>query len=172
MQHTDRAIIMASPSFIADTGFAMSELIGRNCRFFQGSKTSSEQLYHMSKSLAFGTALHCVCANYRKDGTEFVADLLFIPMRSRDDQSGYPRYYLAIRDSPGSLRNERLKQDPPPPFNDKNIWHSYNMQQGSQHATTMQQAMEMQREIPLELREQYQHQLSSSLLNKQQRIFP
>ncbi len=67
----DDPIVFCNTSFEKLTGYPSHEIIGRNCRFLQGPKTSRRQLDRLKEALAREEVAVIELLNYRKDGSTF-----------------------------------------------------------------------------------------------------
>ncbi|EPB85277.1 hypothetical protein HMPREF1544_07958 [Mucor circinelloides 1006PhL] len=87
----DFPLVYASPMFERLTGYAPSEVIGRNCRFLQapdgrvaiGSRrkyTDNTTVYHIKTHMVQGKESQSSIINYRKTGQPFVNLLTVIPI--------------------------------------------------------------------------------------------
>jgi len=90
----DTPIIYCNPAFEKITGYSREEIIGKNCRFLQGSDTDTQTLEQIRKSLKEGTECQVVLKNYRKDGTAFWHELKISPIR---DASGCLTHFISIQ---------------------------------------------------------------------------
>nr|AML78940.1 putative LOV domain-containing protein [Itea virginica] len=81
----DFPIMYASAGFFKMTGYTSKEVIGRNCRFLQGSDTDSEELAKIRESLQAGNSYCGRLLNYKKDGTPFWNLLTIAPIK---DETG------------------------------------------------------------------------------------
>ncbi|GMG98207.1 hypothetical protein Nepgr_000047 [Nepenthes gracilis] len=77
----DYPIMYASQGFFNMTGYNSKEVIGRNCRFLQGSDTDSEELVKIRDALQNGTNYCGRILNYKKDGTPFWNLLTIAPIK-------------------------------------------------------------------------------------------
>lgn len=86
-----QAIIYASASFTAMTGYGQAELLGRNCRFLQGPGTDADTVRVMRDVLTSEESFDGEILNYRKNGSPFWTALKIIPMRvgTRDAVTHY-----------------------------------------------------------------------------------
>jgi PAS domain S-box-containing protein len=73
-------MIYVNPSFERITGYSAAEVIGRDCRFLQGSDRNQIGLLDLRKAIAERRECHSVLLNYRKDGTPFWNDLYVAPV--------------------------------------------------------------------------------------------
>lgn len=90
----DNPIIYASPQFFAATGYDNKAVIGKNCRFLQGKKTSKASVNRLIDALGEGQEICESILNYRKDGTPFINLLLIAPLHDTD---GKVRYFLGAQ---------------------------------------------------------------------------
>ena len=88
----DNPIIFCNQAFEQLTGYSQAEILGRNCRFLQGTDTDREAVKGISASLAAGHDVHTELVNYRKDGGTFWNALFISPVV---DTSGKLKYYFA-----------------------------------------------------------------------------
>ncbi|MES2932883.1 MAG: EAL domain-containing protein [Pseudomonadota bacterium] len=87
-------IIFANPAFCKMTGYALDEVIGRNCRFLQGDDTDQPEIAVMRNTLAKNEGAHVVLRNYRKDGSMFWNDVLISPV---PDDSGKVSHFISVQ---------------------------------------------------------------------------
>ncbi|MBB3182832.1 diguanylate cyclase (GGDEF)-like protein/PAS domain S-box-containing protein [Halomonas fontilapidosi] len=90
----DLPIIYANDAFQRMTGYTREEVIGRNCRFLQGSETDRAVVQQIRQQLAHQREVHVTLCNYRKDGTPFWNDLFIAPVR---DEEGRVSHYVGIQ---------------------------------------------------------------------------
>jgi len=67
----DNPIVFASDDFLSLTGYAREDVLGRNCRFLQGTRTSKEKVDLIRKGLVTGEDVSVTLINYTADGTPF-----------------------------------------------------------------------------------------------------
>lgn len=77
----DYEVVYANPAFEKLTGYAASEIVGRNCRFLQGPDTDSAARAEIRAALRDGRACAVTLLNYRKDGTPFWSEVAISPAR-------------------------------------------------------------------------------------------
>ncbi len=75
----DWPIVYINQSFSRITGYAPSEVLGRNCRFLQGPDTSRLAIEAIRKSLSERKTLDIELLNYRRDGSTFMNRLQLFP---------------------------------------------------------------------------------------------
>lgn len=80
----DNPIIYANDAFLQLTGYRREEVIGRNCRFLQGSDTDRAEVAKVGAALAAGENITAEILNYRKDGSSFWNALHISPVRDKD----------------------------------------------------------------------------------------
>jgi PAS domain S-box-containing protein len=90
----DCPIIFANPAFERITGYALRDVIGRNCRFLQGPGTDPAAIAAIRAAIAAGTPLDIRLVNYRRDGRRFVNELHLSPVHGPD---GRLRHILGIQ---------------------------------------------------------------------------
>ncbi|WP_209318722.1 histidine kinase famiy protein [Falsiroseomonas selenitidurans] len=76
----DNPVVFANPAFQQMTGFAMEEVLGRNCRFMQGSGTDRNAVRQIREAIAARTDIAVEILNYRKDGVAFWNALFVSPV--------------------------------------------------------------------------------------------
>ena len=77
----DNPIVFANDAFQRLTGYDRDELMGRNCRFLQGSQTDQDTIRRLREAVENGTDISVDILNYRKDGTSFWNALYLSPVR-------------------------------------------------------------------------------------------
>nr|AML79482.1 putative LOV domain-containing protein [Typhonium blumei] len=90
----DYPILYASAGFYKMTGYLGKEVIGRNCRFLQGSGTDPEEIAKIREALATGTNYCGRLLNYKKDGTPFWNLLTLAPIK---DETGKVLKYIGMQ---------------------------------------------------------------------------
>ncbi len=82
----DNPIIYVNPAFEKITGYSSHEVIGKNCRFLQGSDRDQPGLETIRISLDQGRACQALLRNYRKDGSVFWNNLRITPLQNAENQ--------------------------------------------------------------------------------------
>ncbi|MDR0181952.1 PAS domain-containing protein [Lysobacter arvi] len=98
----DQRILYANQAFLELTGYAMDEVIGRNCRFLQGANTAPDAIAELRDAMDNGRTVVVELLNYRKDGTEFWNQLHVHPILGAD---GQPQYMLGYQRDVTQRRN-------------------------------------------------------------------
>ena len=87
-------IIYANEGFERITGYSVSDVVGRNCRFLQGEDTDPEAIEEIRHGLRENRELTVEILNYRKDGTPFWNRLSIDPVR---DAEGRVTNYIGVQ---------------------------------------------------------------------------
>mmetsp|Transcript_14728 Transcript_14728/g.30207 ORF Transcript_14728/g.30207 Transcript_14728/m.30207 type:complete len:611 (-) Transcript_14728:145-1977(-) len=77
----DNPIVYASDDFLNLTGYSRDEVLGRNCRFLQGTETSPSKVAQIRKAVANGEDCTVTLINYTADGTAFWNNLFIAALR-------------------------------------------------------------------------------------------
>jgi PAS domain S-box-containing protein len=77
----DNPIVYASEDFLSLTGYKREEVLGRNCRFLQGTETSTQKLEEVRKAVSMGEDVSVTMINYTADGTAFWNKLFIAALR-------------------------------------------------------------------------------------------
>ncbi len=78
----DNTIIYVNPGFESITGYSREEVIGKNCRFLQGSDRHQPALKELRKAIKAGESCSVTLRNYRKEGRLFWNELTISPVRN------------------------------------------------------------------------------------------
>jgi len=89
----DNPIIYVNPAFERITGYRMDEVLGRNCRFLQGSDTDPATVAVMRQAIAEQRDCQVIIRNYRKDGTTFWNELTISPVH---DGRGQVTHFVGV----------------------------------------------------------------------------
>ncbi|WP_431104356.1 histidine kinase famiy protein [Roseateles noduli] len=85
----DAPLVFANQAFLEMTGYALEEILGRNCRFLQGPETDPGTVALIREALKSERELTVELLNYRKDGSTFWNALFLTPVRSEDGELIY-----------------------------------------------------------------------------------
>lgn len=69
--HLDNPVIYISSGFEKLTGYKYDEVVGRNCRFLQGSETDQADVDKIIHAIKNEEECSVNLTNYKKDGTKF-----------------------------------------------------------------------------------------------------
>lgn len=94
LRQPDTPIVYVNQGFSLLTGYPLDEVIGRNCRFLQGSDTDPATIARLRDALDRGVACSVDILNYRKDGTPFWNRLSITPVASDD---GELTHYVGVQ---------------------------------------------------------------------------
>ena len=81
----DNPIVYASDDFLHLTGYPRDEVLGKNCRFLQGTETSPFKVAQIRKAVAAGDDCTVTLINYTADGTAFWNNLFIAALRDTQD---------------------------------------------------------------------------------------
>lgn len=105
----DNPIVCVNAAFCALTGYGESEVLGRNCRFLQGTGTEPEQRALLRDAIAKGKPVLMMLSNYRKDGTLFRNAVMIAPLFGAD---GSIEYFIGsqmdVTDAPERAQTLRI----------------------------------------------------------------
>jgi diguanylate cyclase (GGDEF)-like protein/PAS domain S-box-containing protein len=90
----DFPIRYVNPAFEHMTGYRSEEILGKNCRFLQGTDTSQPQLKIVHEAVRQGKSCTVELRNYRKDGTMFWNSLSIAPVLN---QEGIATHFIGIQ---------------------------------------------------------------------------
>ncbi|MCW2349141.1 GGDEF domain-containing phosphodiesterase [Sphingobium sp. B12D2B] len=81
MRLRGQPIVLVNPAFEKITGYSVDEVIGKNCRYLQGSDRLQPELTEIRAALAEARACSVTLRNYKRDGTMFRNALRLEPFR-------------------------------------------------------------------------------------------
>lgn len=85
----DNILIYANKAFEMLTGFAVEDILYRDCRFLQADDRQQPGLEVIRQAIASGQPCRQVVRNYRKDGSAFWNELSITPVFNEADQLTY-----------------------------------------------------------------------------------
>ena len=97
----DRPLIYANQGFVRMTGYPVSEVMGRNCRFLQGPDTDPGAAQEIRRAIEAERECVVEILNYRKDGSTFWNRLSITPVR---DESGRVSHFIGIQSDVSARR--------------------------------------------------------------------
>ena len=89
----DMPSIYVNAAFQRLTGYDAEEILGRNCRFLQGTDTRQPEIDIIREAIARRTECNVVLRNYRKDGGVFWHQLTLAPVHDAD---GRATHYIGV----------------------------------------------------------------------------
>ena len=90
----DAPIVYANKRFQEITGYTPKDILGRNCRFLQGSDRDQEGLKRLREAIAARQPIEVTLRNYKKDGGLFQNKLNITPLFDGD---GRLIYFLGVQ---------------------------------------------------------------------------
>ena len=90
----DMPTVYCNAAFEKITGYAAEEVLGRNCRFLQGTDHQQPGLDAIRQAVQEGTEAKAELRNYRKDGNPFWNELYIAPVK---DQQGKLTHFIGIQ---------------------------------------------------------------------------
>ncbi len=106
MRMRGQPIVHVNSVFEGITGYPAAEVIGKNCRYLQGSDRLQPDIAEVRAALAEGRGCSVVLRNYRRDGTMFRNALRLVPLR--DDGDEVTHFIGLIRDVTHAAGIDRL----------------------------------------------------------------
>lgn len=90
----NQPIVYTNKAFSNLTGYSINEVIGKNCRFMQGEKTSEAAIQQIKSAIISQQATTLTLTNYKKDGSEFKNELTINPIIN---EQGEVSHFLGIQ---------------------------------------------------------------------------
>ena len=90
----DAPIVYANQAFVDMCGYDQDEIVGRNCRFLQGSDRNQPELSMIRNAVKNCESVEVTLRNYRKNGELFYNRLDVKPLK---DNRGNVVYYLGVQ---------------------------------------------------------------------------
>ncbi|NEO57273.1 MAG: PAS domain S-box protein [Okeania sp. SIO3B5] len=90
----EHPVIYANSGFEKTTGYSISEVIGRNCRFLQGTDKNQPEIQELREAIATGKKSSVVLQNTHKDGSKFWNEVTISPVH---DDFGTLTHYVAVQ---------------------------------------------------------------------------
>lgn len=81
----DNPIVYASDDFLSLTGYTQEEVLGRNCRFLQGTETNPNKVAMIRKAVEVGEDVTVTLVNYTSEGVPFWNSLFIAALRDAED---------------------------------------------------------------------------------------
>lgn len=80
----DNPMVYCNVALESMTGYTEAELLGQNCRMFQGENTDPDSVKKLRDAISDEREVTVVLKNYRKDGGEFWNEVTVSPVRDGD----------------------------------------------------------------------------------------
>jgi PAS domain S-box-containing protein len=90
----DSPIVYANKAFENMCGYPQTEIVGRNCRFLQGTDRDQPELARLRDAIGKGEPVEVTLRNYRKNGDMFHNRLVVKPLF---DDRGNVVYFLGVQ---------------------------------------------------------------------------
>ena len=90
----DMPAVYCNAAFEKITGYTTQEVLGRNCRFLQGTDHQQPGLDAIRRAIRQGTEAKAELRNFRKDGSPFWNELYIAPVK---DQQGTLTHFIGIQ---------------------------------------------------------------------------
>jgi PAS domain S-box-containing protein len=90
----DSPIVYANKAFEKMCGFTQDEIVGRNCRFLQGTDRDQPELERLRAAIRKGEPIEVTLRNYRRNGELFYNRLVVKPLF---DDKGNVVYFLGVQ---------------------------------------------------------------------------
>jgi len=103
-KQNDHPIIFANRGFVEMTGYTQEEILGRNCRFLQGTDREQPGRQVVRDAIERGTGCVTLFRNYRKDGTMFWNELKLSPIQGPD---GEVSHFVGVQNDVTNLVESR-----------------------------------------------------------------
>lgn len=90
-RQADNPIVLANQAFLDLTGYAIDEVLGRNCRLLQGPQTARAAIDALGAAVSDAREVEVEILNYRKDGSTFWNRISLSPVH---DEAGQLIYFF------------------------------------------------------------------------------
>lgn len=104
----DNPIIYVNPAFERTTGFPVEEVLGRNCRFLQGSDRDQPPLAELRDAIREGRECRVMLRNYRKNGEQFWNELYISPVY---DEAGRLTNFIGVQNDVTERKHAEEERD-------------------------------------------------------------
>jgi PAS domain S-box-containing protein len=95
----DQPLVYANPAFERLTGYAASDILGRNCRFLQDGRHDPTERAAIRAAITEGRAVDTMILNFRRDGRPFWNEFHLSPVRNGAGRlTHYVGYQLDVTD--------------------------------------------------------------------------
>ncbi|WP_034620731.1 SpoIIE family protein phosphatase [Cellulomonas sp. URHE0023] len=90
----DLPLVWVNAAFTRLTGYPEDEVLGRNCRFLQGTETDPTEVARIRTALDEGRTIATVVRNYRRDGSPFWNQVVISPV---NDETGATTHFIGVQ---------------------------------------------------------------------------
>lgn len=90
----DQPVVEVNPAFERITGYSPAEVVGRNCRFLQGSGTDPAMVAQIRDAIGQRSEITVTLLNYRRDGMPFWNEVFLRPIPADD---GAVTHYVGVQ---------------------------------------------------------------------------
>jgi PAS domain S-box-containing protein len=90
----DSPIVYANKAFEKMCGYSQEDIVGRNCRFLQGTDRDQPELDRLREAIRKGEPVEVTLRNYRRNGEMFYNRLVVKPLF---DEKGRVVYFLGVQ---------------------------------------------------------------------------
>jgi PAS domain S-box-containing protein len=104
-RRADNPLEVANSAFCALTGYAESEIVGRNCRFLAGAETEEAVSEQIRSAIRKRAPILADILNYRRDGSAFRNGVMITPIY---DSDGELAWFLGSQVDLGPAHSEAL----------------------------------------------------------------
>ncbi|PAF17203.1 STAS domain-containing protein [Terribacillus saccharophilus] len=104
----DNPIIYTNKAFEKVTGYKTKEIIGQNCRFLQGEKTSREEVARVQKAIKEEQSIIVELLNYRKDGKQFWNELSMYPIFVPSEDK---LYFVGVQQDISQRKSDEIRAE-------------------------------------------------------------
>ena len=102
----DNPIDYVNPAFTRITGYAASEVIGKNCRFLTNDDRQQPELDTVRAAIHEKRECHVLMRNYRKDGSMFWNSLHLAPVR---DENSVVTHFIGVQNDISDIKGYQDK---------------------------------------------------------------
>lgn len=99
----DMPVVYCNQGFEEITGYRARDVLGKNCRFLQGTDRNQPGVMEMRRALQEHRSCKVVVRNYRKNGSMFRNEMTLSPVWDRE-QDQQPSHYIGILSDVTSLK--------------------------------------------------------------------
>lgn len=104
----DLPLIDVNTAFVRLTGYQPKEILGKNCRFLQGARTSKKFAGAMGEAIREARESRVVILNYRKDGRPFWNEVIVSPVY--DNVDTLTHFVASQMDVTNQVRDNQFRQ--------------------------------------------------------------